>query len=101
MMRLSRQPIVRSAEWADRGQTMTIRLKPLREQVLVVTGATSGNGLATVEAAVARGAAVVAVARNEAALEALRARLSASGARIAICVADVSDKAAVDRVAAV
>ena len=80
---------------------MTIRLKPLREQVLVVTGATSGNGLATVEAAVAQGAAVVAVARNEAALEALRARLSASGARIAICVADVSDKAAVDQIAAV
>src|SRR4051812_16808492 len=80
---------------------MTIRLKPLREQVLIVTGATSGNGLATVEAAVAQGAAVVAVARNEAALEALRARLSASGARIAICVADVSDRAAVDHIAEV
>ena len=36
---------------------MAITLKPLREQVLVVTGATSGNGLATVEAATARGAA--------------------------------------------
>jgi NAD(P)-dependent dehydrogenase (short-subunit alcohol dehydrogenase family) len=80
---------------------MAIKLKPLREQVLVVTGATSGNGLAIVEQATRRGAAVVAVARNEAALEALRARLSADGGRIAICVADVSDLPAVERVAAV
>lgn len=77
---------------------MAIKLKPLREQVLVVTGATSGNGLATVEAATAQGAAIVAVARNEAALQALRARLSTNGARIAICVADVSDLAAVERI---
>lgn len=77
---------------------MAITLKPLREQVLVVTGATSGNGLATVEAATARGAACVAVARNEVALEELRTRLSATGAHIATCVADVSDMAAVERI---
>jgi len=77
---------------------MTIKLKPLREQVLVVTGATSGNGLATVEAATAHGAAVIAVARNQTALEELRERLSAKGARIAICVADVSDPAAVEAI---
>lgn len=80
---------------------MVLTLKPLRDQVIVVTGATSGNGLAIVEAAVQRGAAVVATARNDAALEALRARLSADGGRIAVCVADVSDIAAVERVAAV
>jgi len=79
---------------------MTITLKPLRDQIIVVTGATSGNGLAIVEDAVRRGAAVVATARNEAALKALRDRLSAEGGRIAICVADVSDMAAVERVAA-
>jgi len=50
---------------------------------------------------VRRGAAVVATARNAAALEALRDRLTAKGGRIAICVADVSDMAAVERVAAV
>ena len=80
---------------------MAVTLKPLRDQVIVVTGATSGNGLATVEAAVRRGAAVVATARNETALEALRARLSADGGRIAVCAADVSDMAAVERVTAV
>ena len=79
---------------------MAITLKSLRDQVIVVTGATSGNGLAIVEAAVRHGAAVVATARNEPALEALRDRLTADGGRIAICVADVSDMAAVERVAA-
>ena len=78
---------------------MAHRLKPLDQQVIVVTGATSGNGLAIVEQATHRGAAVVAVARNEAALDALRVRLSAKDARIATCVADVSDAAAVERIA--
>lgn len=80
---------------------MTIALKPLAAQVIVVTGATSGNGLATVEEAIRRGAAVVAVARNDAALNALRVRLSANGGRIATCVADVSDAAAVERIVGV
>ncbi|HEX8413925.1 MAG TPA: SDR family NAD(P)-dependent oxidoreductase, partial [Sphingomicrobium sp.] len=80
---------------------MAIKLKRLAEQVLVVTGATSGNGLAIVEAAAKAGATCVAVARNEAALEALRTRLTATGARIATCVADVSDLAAVERIVTV
>ena len=80
---------------------MAKRLKPLGEQVIVVTGATSGNGLAIAERAVREGAAVVAAARNEAALDALRGRLSPNGGRIATCVADVSDQAAVERIAAV
>ena len=79
---------------------MSIKLKPLAKQVIVVTGATSGNGLAIAEQAVKAGAAVVAVARNADALDALRARLSADGSRVATCVADVSDMAAVERIAA-
>jgi NAD(P)-dependent dehydrogenase (short-subunit alcohol dehydrogenase family) len=78
---------------------MQIKLKPLAEQIIVVTGATSGNGLAITEQAVKAGAAVVAVARNVDALDALQARLRANGGRIATCVADVSDMAAVERVA--
>ncbi len=34
-----------------------LKLKPLREQVIVITGATSGIGLSTARAAAARGAA--------------------------------------------
>jgi NAD(P)-dependent dehydrogenase (short-subunit alcohol dehydrogenase family) len=79
---------------------MPIKLKPLCEQVIVVTGATSGNGLAIAEQASKAGASVVAVARNADALEALRVRLSADGAQVATCVADVSDMVAVERIAA-
>ncbi|WP_082472588.1 SDR family oxidoreductase [Sphingomonas sp. Leaf357] len=77
-----------------------IRLKPLDQQVLVVTGATSGNGLATVEQALRRGASVLAVARNEDALAELAARLGVGGGRIATYAADVADPAAVEAVAA-
>jgi NAD(P)-dependent dehydrogenase (short-subunit alcohol dehydrogenase family) len=75
-------------------------LKPLDQQVLVVTGATSGNGLATVEQAIRRGAAVLAVARNDDALAELAARLGVGGGRIATYAADVADSVAVEAVAA-
>lgn len=77
---------------------MPIKLKPLVQQVIVVTGATSGNGRAITQQAVKAGAGVVAVARNASALEDLRARLSTDGGRIATCVADVSDMASVERI---
>ena len=79
---------------------MPVRLKSLDQQVVVVTGATSGIGLAIVEQAAAQGAAVVAVARGKPDLAALQERITRDGGRIAICVADVSDPAAVERVAA-
>ena len=76
-----------------------VKLKPLREQIIVVTGATSGNGLAIAQAAVARGAAVVLASRNAEALELVRAELAADGGRVAVCVADVSIDADVQRIA--
>lgn len=48
---------------------------PLAGQVAVVTGAASGIGLASTEALLAAGARVVMVDRDEAALQAVRARL--------------------------
>ena len=39
-------------------------LKPVSEQTIVITGGSSGNGLAIAEAAVERGANVLLVARN-------------------------------------
>ena len=47
--------------------------KPLREQVIVITGASSGIGLATARMAAKRGARVVLAARSGDALARIRA----------------------------
>ena len=54
---------------------MAVKLKPLDQQVIVITGASSGIGLATAFAAAEKGASVVLTARSEAALDDI-ARLS-------------------------
>lgn len=78
---------------------MRIRLKPLKEQTIVITGATSGNGLATAGEAVKRGATVVLAARNESELHQTAEELRALGGRVAYCAADVADEAGVERIA--
>ncbi|WP_279483845.1 SDR family NAD(P)-dependent oxidoreductase [Aureimonas sp. SK2] len=75
-----------------------MRRKSLRDQVIVITGATSGNGLAIAERAVREGAAVVVVARNEQALSDIRDRLTASGGRVATLAVDVADDGAAEQV---
>jgi NAD(P)-dependent dehydrogenase (short-subunit alcohol dehydrogenase family) len=76
-----------------------MKLKPLNEQVLVITGASSGNGLATATAAVRKGASVVLAARNLEALRQVESRLQAEGGQVAIVATDVADQAAVERLA--
>ena len=66
-------------------------LKPLDKQAVVITGATSGIGLATARRAARAGACVFLVARGEQDLRKLCEELQAEGARVAWCVADVSD----------
>lgn len=76
-----------------------LKLKPLREQVIVITGATSGIGLSTARAAAAHGASLVLAARNEAALKAVCEDLTGKGAKAAYAVADVGREADVRAIA--
>src|SRR5215208_1765039 len=78
---------------------MKIRLKPLEEQVIVITGASSGIGLATAREAARRGARVVLTARNKSALKDVTKRIVAEGGRATWVAADVADAEAVERVA--
>ena len=73
--------------------------KPLDRQVIVITGASSGIGLATARMAVQRGASVVLVARNAEVLAAEQARMEAAGAEVMHVVADVGSREAVENVA--
>ena len=74
---------------------MTVRLKKLADQVVVITGASSGIGLTTARMAAARGARLVLVARNEQALRELTDELNASGTEAIAVVADVGAEDAV------
>ncbi len=64
-------------------------LKKLSEQVVVITGATSGIGLTTARRAARRGARLVLVARNEDALKQLTFELAKQGNEVIHVVADV------------
>lgn len=79
---------------------MPTQLKPLHEQVLVITGASSGIGLVTATMAAERGARVVLAARNAQDLDAAVSEIRARGGRAVSQVADVADPAQVDAIAA-
>jgi short-subunit dehydrogenase len=79
---------------------MKITLKPLAEQVIVITGASSGIGLVTAKRAAAEGAKVVLVARNEASLREAVEGITAAGGDAIFAVADVGDIKAVRAAAA-
>ncbi|HEX4179899.1 MAG TPA: SDR family oxidoreductase [Caulobacteraceae bacterium] len=94
------KPRAKDRPWAgDKPRPNNLKLKPLSEQVIVITGATSGVGLATARAAAARGARLVLTARNEEALRAVQTDLSAKGVGVAFAVADVADRQALQAVA--
>lgn len=74
-------------------------LKPLSEQVMVITGASSGIGLVTAKHAARAGARVVLAARNDADLREAVDEIRREGGRAIHAPADVADPDQVDRVA--
>lgn len=78
---------------------MKPKLKQLKDQVIVITGASSGIGLTTAEIAAERGATVVLAARSSNALAEAVERIANKGGRAAAVLADVADPAQVEHVA--
>jgi short-subunit dehydrogenase len=79
---------------------MKIQLKKLPDQVIVITGATSGIGLTTARKAAKRGAKLVLAARNEDALRQISEALNSQGAQTDYVAADVAQEDDVRRIAA-
>ncbi len=78
---------------------MAPSLKKLRDQVLVITGASSGIGLATAEAAAREGAKLVLVARSEQALREIVERINSAGGEALAVACDVADRTQIVRAA--
>ena len=71
---------------------MAVHHKPLDQQVMVLTGASSGIGLCTAILAAERGARLVLVARSEDTLQRLVEQIESNGGEAIYVVADVADR---------
>jgi short-subunit dehydrogenase len=78
---------------------MRPHLKPLQLQIIVITGASSGIGLATARAAARRGARVVVAARSEEELRQLVQEIESAGGQALAVAADVGNEADVRKIA--
>jgi len=79
---------------------MDIKLKPLDQQVIVITGASSGIGLCTAQTAAKRGAKVVLASRSEETLDSVVNEMKQGGGEATWFPCDVSKQEDVERVAA-
>lgn len=73
--------------------------KPLHRQVMVITGASSGIGLATADAAAKQGAKLVLAARSEQTLAKVAQAINDAGGEAVYVVADVAYRPDVERIA--
>ena len=79
---------------------MSVRLKPVSEQVVVITGSSSGIGLATARMFAERGArGLVLVARNEDAIRKVAEELNHGGTRAVAVAADTGSRHDIERIA--
>ena len=70
---------------------MPVKLKPVAEQVMVITGASSGIGLATALAAAKQGAKLALIARGEDGLASAKRAVESCGAEVMTIAADVAN----------
>jgi short-subunit dehydrogenase len=78
---------------------MSAELRKLREQIIVITGASSGIGLATARLAAGRGAKVVLAARSKQTLDGIVREIEQAGGKALAVECDVADRAQVERLA--
>lgn len=79
--------------------SMKLKLKKLKNQVMVITGATSGIGLMTARMAADQGVKLVLASRNEEALNVLSKEMKVRGTEAVYVVADVSKEEDIDKIA--
>ena len=83
----------------EAGECMNLQLKDLRDQVIVITGASSGIGLVTARMAAKRGASVVLNARNDEALRRVVSEINADGGEAIHVAGDVAKLSNVQMIA--